>query len=304
MCRQNSSISIFKGFELSHFDVITVNYKSRDYALRCMESVFGHLNRLLGNVYLIDNASGEDLEAIKNRFPQCEIICNDKNIGFGAAVNIGLARTTAPYVMIINPDACIREGSSQALLDWLDSRPNVGILGPRILSPDGTVQGSARGFPTGFTGLFGRSSLLSRFFPNNSITRRNVMTWKAEGICGVDTDWVSGAFMVVRREALKDVGLLDERFFMYWEDADWCRRMWQKKWRVVYYTGFSVIHFSGKSSRKIPIKSLIYFHKSAYYLFVKYSSAPIWIFSPLVLTGLFARFCCCLLKNSLRRRIS
>ena len=285
-------------------DIVIVNYKSRDYACRCLESVFSRLNHFLGEVYLIDNASGEDFGVVAKRFPECTIIYNDKNVGFAAAVNIGLVRTTAPYVMIINPDAYMGEGSVETLLEWLETRPDVGILGPRILNSDGTVQGSARGFPTGVTGFFGRSSILSRIFPSNSITRKNVLTWKADRHPTVDVDWVSGAVMVVRREAFQDVGLLDEHFFMYWEDADWCRRMWQKKWRVVYYTEFSAIHSSGKSSRKIPFKSLLYFHKSAYYLFAKYSKGPSWILSPLILTGLFARFCCCILIDGLRYRKS
>lgn len=289
---------------MNNLDVIIVNYKSRDYAVRCLESVFSHLNGFLEEVYLIDNASEEDLEGIAEKFPRCTIVFNEKNIGFAAGVNIGLIKSTAPYIMIINPDAYITGGSVGALLEWMESRPNVGIMGPHICSPDGTIQGSARGFPTGFTGLFGRSSFLSRFLPNNSITRRNVTTWKAGGSMAVDVDWVSGACMVVRRKAMRDVGFLDEHFFMYWEDADWCRRMWRKKWRVVYHIGLSVIHSAGKSSRIVPLKSLVYFHKSAYYLFCKYSGGFIWILAPLVLVGLFSRLVCCLLMDRLRRRIS
>lgn len=203
--------------------------------------------------------------------------------------------------MLINPDVRIRGVDSRLLLNWLESQPDVGILGPLVLNPDGTVQGSARGFPTGLTGLFGRSSLLSRFFPNNSITRKNVMTWKTDPSSVLDVDWVSGACMIVRREAIEDVGSLDERFFMYWEDADWCRRMWRKKWRVVYYTDFSVIHYAGKSSRSSPMKSLIYFHKSAYYLLLKHSGWPVWVFSPFILLGLSARLAFCLLRDCLGR---
>ncbi|NVM27039.1 MAG: glycosyltransferase, partial [Desulfobacterales bacterium] len=180
----------------------------------------------------------------------------------------------------------IMDGFFEPILRYMEQHPYVGIVGPKILNHDGSVQGSARTFPTPLTGLFGRSSVLTRFFPNNPFTRANILTTRSDGKTPMEVDWVSGACMVVRRKALDDVGLLDERFFMYWEDADWCRRMWRKGGKVVYFPQASVVHYVGASSGQAPLRSIFEFHKSSYRLFEKYNKAPVWFMKPLAIAGI------------------
>lgn len=172
----------------------------------------------------------------------------------------------------------------------MKKNPSVGVIGPKIVDHDGSVQGSARSFPTPLTGLFGRSSFLTKLFPNNRFTRSNIITSLSDGKTPMEADWVSGACMVVRREAVNDAGLMDERFFMYWEDAAWCRNIRQKGWKVVYFPQASIVHFVGISSQKRPIRSLYEFHKSCFILFNKYANWPLIIIKPIAPLVLAIRF--------------
>ena len=128
------------------------------------------------------------------------------------------------------------------------------------------------------------------FFPKNPITRKNVLTTKSDGISPMEVDWVSGACMVIRRNALADTDLMDERFFMYWEDADLCRRMWNNGWKVVYFPQAAVQHHVGQSSRKRRLGSEWDFHVSAYRLFSKYAEGKAVLLKPIVALGLLGRF--------------
>jgi glycosyltransferase involved in cell wall biosynthesis len=187
----------------------------------------------------------------------------------------------------------------EPILNYMEEHPQVGIVGPKILNRDGSVQGSARVFPTPLTSLFGRNTLLSRWFPNNLITRRNVLTIRSDGITPMEVDWVSGACMVVRREAVDDVGLMDERFFLYWEDADWCRRMWNKGWKVVYFPQDSIVHYVGVSSTQAFLRSSFEFHTSSYKLFEKHNKASFWFMKPLAITGISLRLCLVVISNGI-----
>jgi len=231
-------------------DIIVVNYNSTDYLLGCLGSIFDAARGMALKVWVQDNASTDDVDRVSTLFPQVRLIKNNRNLGFARAINSGLKQGSAPYVLILNPDIIIREGFFGPTIKYMDDHHDVGILGPRILDSDGAVQGSARLFPNLLTALFGRKSLLTKIFPDNPITRENILTGKTDGITPIEVDWVSGACMLARRAAIEDVGAMDARFFMYWEDADWCRRMWRKSWKVVYFPRPSAIHYVGVSSEK------------------------------------------------------
>ena len=271
-------------------DIIIVNYNSTDYLLRCLQSILRDLNGIHAKVYVQDNASRDGVGRVESRFPQVVLTRNRCNIGFAGAINQALKKTTAPYVFILNPDTAVMDGCLDGLIRLMKENPDVGIVGPRIFEPDGEVQGSARSFPTPLTALFGRSSLLTRLFPNNRITRANILTTGCDGRTPMEVGWVSGAALMVRRKAFQDVGLMDERFFIYWEDADWCRRMWDNGWKVVYYPEPSVVHYVGGSSEKSIARSVLEFHKSCYLLFKKYVRFPVSVLNPVAFSGLILRF--------------
>ena len=282
-------------------DIVIVNYKSTDYLLRCLRSVYDALHEVPAKVFVEDNASEDGVDRVKAEFPQVILSKNRYNMGFARAINSALKQSDSPYVVLLNPDTYVMDGFFEPLLRYMEENPDVGVIGPQILNHDGSVQGSARRFPTPLTALFGRSTLLTKWFPNNRFTSRNVLTSRTDGITPVAVDWVSGACMVVRRKAIDDVGLMDERFFVYWEDADWCKRMWGCGWKVVYFPQACVVHYVGVSSGKIVVRSVVEFHKSSYRLFEKHTRSPLRIGRPLVFWALAIRLLCVLFSHGLRQ---
>jgi GT2 family glycosyltransferase len=274
----------------SNLQIIIVNYNSTDALRTCLASIQSGNPHFRPNIWVWDNHSQDNPGRIRKQFSEVHLTENKKNIGFGAAVNKGLVQSDAPYAMLLNPDTALSEGFIDKVLDYMSANPDIGILGPKITDSDGSLQESARAFPNGLTGLFGRKSLLSRLFPNNTLTKKNLMAGAKSDKTMFEPDWVSGACMVVRKEAFEQVGPMDERFFMYWEDADWCRRMREQGWRVVYYPEVAVSHHAGRSSSTNPIRSSLEFNKSAYRLYAKYAKGCQKTFCPLVFGLLAMRF--------------
>lgn len=272
-------------------DVIIVNYNSTDCVLNCIASLKEELKDLPGNILVQDNASKDNVDRITDCFPEVFLFKNRINRGFASAVNQALEISFSSYVILLNPDSFVQKGFLKPILNYFEDNPDAAILGPKILDDDGKVQGSARSFPTPLTAFFGRKSLFTRLFPNNPITSSNVLTTQSDGVTPMTVDWVSGACMVIRRTAIEEVGLFDERFFIYWEDADWCRRMWGAGWKIVYFPRSSVIHYVGVSSDQLLIRSLFEFHKSVYLLFDKYNRPSFWLLKFLIMSGLFFRYC-------------
>jgi GT2 family glycosyltransferase len=215
---------------------------------------------------VVDNASQDGSGAIAQEFaPAVALVANAANVGFGRAVNQALARVRAPFVLIMNPDCHLQPGAVAALEDELRRRPRCALVGPRILDPDGSVQGSARGDPDMLTGVFGRSAVLRRLLPWLAVARRNVVdATVTAGGPSVVVDWLSGACVLARREALADVGGFDERYFLYWEDADLCRRLRARGHHVRYVPSATAVHRVGHSSRTARASSVRAFHDSAY----------------------------------------
>jgi GT2 family glycosyltransferase len=271
-------------------DIIIVNYKSTNFLFDSLKSMYSDFKGLPVQIFVQDNASNDGVEKIREKFPDVNVCINEKNIGFARAINTTIKSSSSPFIMIVNPDTIIQDGFFKTVLEYMEENRDVGILGPKILNRDRSVQGSARAFPTPFSGFFGRTSFLTKWFPNNWITRKNILTKMTDGTQAMDVDWVSGACMLIRRSALNDVGLMDDRFYMYWEDVDWCRRMWMNGWKIVYYPKAGIVHFVGGSSNKRPIKSMYEFHKSCYRYFVKYQTWPSFILKPLTCLGLSSRF--------------
>ena len=266
-----------------------MNYNSTDCAIKSIESIYKTINRMLLNIIVVDNASNDNPERILQKFPKIRLLINKKNIGFSKAVNAALAFCKAPYLVLLNPDTIVLEGFFESVIGYLEKNKHVGIIGPKIYEQDGTVQGSARRFPTLLTSMFGRKSPLTKMFPNNPITSKEFICFNCNGTDDIDTDWVSGACMVTRRKVFEEVSGFDERFFLYWEDADLCKRTKQAGWKVVYYPKAEIIHSVGKSSSTCPICSIYHFHNSCYKLFVKHTRMPFRLMAPLVLCGLMLR---------------
>src|SRR5688572_4847469 len=212
---------------------------------------------------VVDNASSDGSAGEVAAFaPHARLVQNRQNVGFARGVNQGLAATAASTVLIMNPDCRLEQGAFGVLNGELQRDEGVALVGPRILNPDGSVQGSARGDPDMLTGLFGRSTALRRALPNLAVSKRNVVADAGGG--STDVDWVSGACMLARRSALERVRGFDERYFLYWEDADLCRRLRGEGYRIRYVPTATAVHRVGHSSRVVRSSAIRAFHESAY----------------------------------------
>jgi len=282
-------------------DIIIINYNSTDHLINCLRSIKNSLDSFHADIFVQDNASVDGVERALVEFPHIKLTRNSQNIGFAAAVNQALVQGNNPYVVLLNPDTFVLDDFFRVSLEFMKNHPRTGIMGPKVLEQDGKLQNSARSFPTILTAFFGRTSFLSRLFPKNPITMKNLPSLNSDGCSPMEVDWVSGACMVVNRKAIEVTGFLDDRFFLYWEDADWCRRMWQSGWKVIYYPKASIRHFTGVSSQKELFRSVVEFHKSAYRLFEKYERSLVSLLKPLILSGLLVRAGIVLTSQSARK---
>jgi N-acetylglucosaminyl-diphospho-decaprenol L-rhamnosyltransferase len=265
------------------FSVLIVNYASWPLTLRCIESLdatgYGNFETIV-----VDNDSAEP-----PRLPAgVRLIRNEENVGFARAHNRGIAASTGDIVILINPDTVVEENFFDDLEEFFAETPKVGIVGPRILEADGELQLSARREISALSGLLGRTSLLTRMFPKSSLVKSQFPA-VTEGSHPSAVDWVSGACMAIRKETLRGIGPLDERFFMYFEDADLCRRARASGWLVYYVPQVEVVHQTGASSRNKP-KAVWLMHKSAFLYHRKHGAhGPLNVLSAAVLAGLTLR---------------
>ena len=246
---------------------VLVNYNAGPELVLALQSLANDFAGREWEAVVVDNASSDGSESLAEAFaPRVRLIRNATNVGFGRGVNQGIAACAAPLVLLMNPDCHVLTGATRCLQSQLDAHDRCAIVGPRVLDPDGSVQGSARGDPDMLTGIFGRTGRLREWFPLLPAARRNVVTDAAlgNGAPSVVVDWVSGACMLIRRAAFESVGGFDERYFMYWEDADLCRRLRARGYHVRYVPGATAVHSVGRSSSTAPAASIRAFHESAY----------------------------------------
>jgi GT2 family glycosyltransferase len=241
---------------------VLVNYNSDGELRRALESIAREADGQWEGV-VVDNASVDGSERATLDFPAVRLLKNRENVGFGRGVNQAMAASTSDYVLVMNPDCQLSVGALTPLMALLDADATCAVVAPQILDPDGTPQGNARGDPDMLTGLFGRTSALRRRLSGLSVARRNVVSATDHGAAGT-VDWVSGACMLVRRSAVVAVGGFDERYFMYWEDADLCRRLRANGSIVSYVPAVTAVHRVGQSSRTARAASIRAFHDSAY----------------------------------------
>jgi len=246
--------------------VIVVNFNTGLLTRRCLEAAAFDLADVEWEAIVVDNASSDDSVARLQDIPKTRLIVNPTNVGFGAAVNRAARETRARLLWLLNPDCEVVPGAFAALVETLDAHPDCAIAAPRLLNADGSVQASARGAPTAWTGLFGRHSLLTKVFPSAPEARRNLPARDLveSGVESAPVDWVMGASMLVRREPFDAVGGFDERYFLYWEDADLCRRLRARGWSTRYVPRAIVKHPGGVSAAMQPALATRAFHRSAY----------------------------------------
>lgn len=258
-------------FDLS---IIIVNYKTKNLLEQCLNSIYSENYHFSYEVSVVDNDSKDSsIEMVKKKFPQVKLIENRNNLGFAAANNQALRRSNARYLLLINPDTVVLPDSLNVMMEFMDEHPEAGIAGCKLLNPDYSLQYSCRKF-SNFATFFLRGIHLDSIFPNNTILRKYMMfDWDHNEIREVE--WVLGSCMMVRRKAVEQVGMLDENFVLYFEDQDWCYRMWKHGWKIYYVPQAQMVHYYQRRSAKqflnvltwTHIKSMLYFFKKHYLQF-------------------------------------
>ena len=248
--------------------VVIVNYNVRQFLENSLTSILRAMEGLKGEVFVVDNASDDgSVEMVRAKFPIVCLIQNKENLGFARANNIALKRATGKHLLLINPDTIVQEDTFHVMLKFFSETPDAGLAGCKILNPDGTAQhGARRSFPTpwvAFTKIFGLSAL----FPKSKLFGKYNLSYLSPDET-YEVDALSGSFMMITRDAYERVGGLDETFYMYGEDLDWCFRVFRAGFKVYYVHTTKIIHFKGESTRRSNIDEIRTFY-SAMQIFVQ-----------------------------------
>ena len=239
--------------------IIIVTYNSRAPVERCIASIETHEPRRAYEIIVVDNASGDGTaEAVAKRFPRVRVAANGENVGYSRGVNQGIRLSSGRAILILNPDIIVREGSIDRLTEFMDAHPDAGIVGSKLVYPDGRLQYSCRSFYT-MSALVLRRTFFGALFPRAKPLRDHLLL-DYDHETPRTVDWIIGACMLVRREALEKVGAMDERFFLYFEDIDWCNRMKRHGWSVYYAPGSVMTHTYERSSAKSILRKPFLIH--------------------------------------------
>lgn len=249
--------------------IIIVTYRSRDDIGGCLASLRDATRDVRAEILVVDNASGDGTAEAARAHDGVRVIELPANVGFGAGINRGLAASSGRYVLWVNPDARLVDGNLAAVVAWMDAHPRAGVAGGKILDPDGSVQRSARTFPSYGAALGHRYSVLTRWFPRNPFSRRYLREGASPDTIAT-VDWVSGAFLLHRREVSNALQGLDEQFFMYCEDVDFCLRASQAGWQAYFHPGMVLEHAIGGSSRQASRRMIVERHRSIWRYYRKH----------------------------------
>lgn len=254
--------------------ILIVNWNTRQLVLECLDSVYRNIDQdiLTYEVWVVDNASADgSVEAIRQYFPQTRRIVNEQNKGFAKANNQVLPFVASRYVLLLNSDTQVKHGAIEKLIAFMDHHPKAGIVAPQFLNHDGSKQNSFDNFPGLFSELFNKS-LLKILCPGKYPSKRQ------EFHRPLAVDSVIGACMLVRTEAMEKVGYLDEDYFFFLEETDWCFRMWQAGYGVYHIPQAQIYHLQGASKKKAPTQAWIEYYRSSYLFFKKNKGVLPWLF--------------------------
>lgn len=233
--------------------IVIVTWNGKKYVEECLDSLHAYIHNPSAEVIVVDNASTDGTpELVRDSYPGVTLIRNEANLGFAKANNIGIRRATGEYVLLINSDVRVHDGCIEKLLEYMKEDSRIGLLGPKMLGADGKPYRSYMGAPTLWR-CFCRALALDVLFPNSKLFGGFLMPYfKMDRITEVDV--LNGWFWVTRREALSEVGLMDDTLFMYGDDLDWSKRFHDAGWKLVYFPEAESLHYGGASSARAPIK--------------------------------------------------
>lgn len=247
--------------------IIIVSWNVEELLENCLRSVLAQDDLAL-QIIVVDSASSDGSAAmVAEKFPDVALVACEENVGFPRGNNIGLERANGRFILLLNPDTIIHDDALAKMVTYFEENPQVGVLGPKLLNADGTVQSSRRRFPTMKTAFF-ESTWLQPCAPQSVLDDYYVRDVD-DGETAV-VDWVMGACLLTRQEVVAQVGGLDEAYFMYSEELDFCRRVHASGWQVVYYPQAQVTHLSGMSSEQAVTHRHINFNQAKLRYFRKY----------------------------------
>ena len=265
---------------MTDLSIVIVNWNTKEYLLRCLGSIFKLGQRMNWEVIVIDNGSqdGSGME-VKKSFPFVHLVENEKNLGFAKAANQGLQKASGRYALLLNPDTQVKGEAIEQLRSFMETHLEAGVAGPQLLNSDGSKQNSIANYPSLATELLNKS-LLRWLFPKKFPGKERDYSEP------VEVDSVIGACMIVRRDAIDQVGLLDEDYFLFLEETDWCYRMAKVGWKIYHVPQAEVDHFQGKSAETVKKRARVEFYRSRYHFFKKNRGSLQWF---ILLCGLMIR---------------
>jgi GT2 family glycosyltransferase len=251
--------------------VIIVNWNTRQLLENCLDSLPASCASHRYEIIVVDNNSTDgSQEMIRQKFPAVKLICNSSNAGFARANNQGIRASNGRYVSLVNSDVKVLPGCHDQLVEFMDAMPQAGIAGPRVLNGDLTMQSSCRRFP-GLWNNICDAFAFRRFFPDSAFfAGEHMLYFKHDRM--IFPDVLVGCFLFARRQAIDEFGFLDENFFMYGEDVDWCLRCWKSGWKIAFYPGAEAIHYRGGSSNADPVRFAVVLQRARQQFWKKHYS--------------------------------
>ena len=250
--------------------IVIVNWNTSDLLVNCISSIYKMINKYSFEIIVVDNNSSDDsVKIVKQKFPNVNVLVNNENYGFSKANNIGFSQCSGKYICLLNSDTEIKKKFDE-LVTFLDLNPTVGIVGPKTLNKDGKLLYTCREFPSLWS-TFCMTFGLSNIFKKSKIFKASFMTYFNHD-CNRKVNVMSGSCLVVKRKAFEEVGNLDELFYIYGEDVDWCKRFFLNKWSAYFIASAEVYHFCGSSSSAEPLRFSIEMIKSNFLFWSKYST--------------------------------
>ena len=262
--------------------VIIVNWNTKELLLNCIDSFYRTVKGLGFEIFVVDNGSDDgSADSVRMSFPEIELIQNQRNLGFAKANNEALRKSKGRYALLLNTDVILTDGAVEKLVEFMEKNPTVGIAGGQLINGDGSKQNSFDNFPSLTTEVFNKS-LLRMFFPERYPSKR------VNYSDPIDVHSVIGACMIVRSQSIQEVGLLDEDYFFFLEETDWCYRMRRWRWRVCHMPQAKIVHLQGKTANLVRDRAKIEYYRSLYLFFKKHRGI---VESALLRGCLFSRFC-------------
>jgi GT2 family glycosyltransferase len=282
--------------------IIIVSYNTRELLLECLRSIRASAYRSEPEVIVVDNASQDGTaEAVRSHFPERLLIANSENAGFSRANNLGIEQALGRYLLLLNPDTVLEPDVLEKMTDYMDVHRDAGMVSCKLVTADGSLDlACRRSFPSLWDGLC-RASGLSKLFPKSRLFARYNLTYLDENQT-YTVDAINGAFMFVRREAMRQVGPLDEDYYMYIEDLDWCYRFRKAGWKIVYHPEATTLHLKGQSAKQNSSAMISELFRSTKTFYRKHyfpSTGP--VHEMALLHGLSLWRWMTLAKNSMRR---